>query len=259
MLDTNKTPLTHRVTAVAAACLDGLGCKPVETEVPVLDGWVADVAGIWQPTVTEARRIHMSVPMQNRLGTKANAEYALHACGGGPLAVVAEVKTSRSDFLCDPKWQRPPPANFCFLAFPRGALNPESELPKGWFGIESSKDGTQVLKIHRCHGYVHPMHPGLLLDFVAAVAVRRDHRTRYAATRDWVKAYTAKDREDTKQYKAAQLLVTLANWLQGKGYWPDRGLEQVLLEIGVKKVSKHAAHAVRFFEALRERIKKENP
>ena len=259
MLDRNKTALTHRVTAVAAAYLDGLSCKPVETEVVVQGSWVADVAGIWQPTVTEARRIHMSVPMQKRLGVKANAEYALHVCGDGPLAVVAEVKTTRSDFLSDHKWQRPPPAHFCFLAFPRGVLDPESELPKGWFGLETSEDGTQVVKVHRCCGFAHPMHSGLLLDFVTAVAVRRHHRTKYAATRDWVKAYTAADQEEKKRYSASRLLEGLANWLQGLGHWPDRELGNVLPKLGIKKVPHYLREPVEYFEALRERIKKETP
>ncbi len=252
MLDANKTPLTHRVTALAAAYLDGIGCKPVETEVPVASGYVVDVGGIWSPTPTEIKRLGMSPAVKKRIG---DVENVLRLVGHGPLAVIAEVKTTRPDFLGDRKWLLPPPAHLCCLAYPSSILKPD-ELPKGWYGLETSAEGTRIRKVHRPMNWPHPMHPGLLLDFVVAVAVRRDHRTRYAAARDWVRSYTAEEREEKKIYSAARLLGRLADWLQHKGWRAEGGLAEMLPDLDIKKLPVRSAEAVKYFEALRESMPK---
>ena len=54
-LDRNKTDLTHRLTALAEGHLTVLGCKPIETEVPV-GGFIVDVAGFTYPTMTEMKK-----------------------------------------------------------------------------------------------------------------------------------------------------------------------------------------------------------
>jgi len=54
--DQNKTELTRKVTAGAATWLTNLGAKPVETEVHVRQGWIADLAAVWCPTRTEAQK-----------------------------------------------------------------------------------------------------------------------------------------------------------------------------------------------------------
>ncbi len=46
----NKTPLTNQITNAVAAWMDNRGFKPVETEVTVAGGWVADLAGVIVPT-----------------------------------------------------------------------------------------------------------------------------------------------------------------------------------------------------------------
>ena len=66
-LDLNKTPLTHRITALAAAFLDAHGFKPVETEVPVASGWVADVASFVYPTMTEAKKLRLTFVISHTL------------------------------------------------------------------------------------------------------------------------------------------------------------------------------------------------
>ncbi len=222
-LDENKTPLTHRVTAVAAAYLDSIGCKPVETEVAIASGWVADVASFWYPTRTEGKKLHLTEKAKSILAIDGSFYNGFHRVyGPGPLTVAVEVKITRADFARDAKWNRPAEAHICALAFPCGVIEPD-EIPNGWYGLETSKDGTSLRKVHRHFGCVHPQHPGLVLDFVAAVAIRRDHRTRYRAMKDWQKAYRARDAEKKRQYSASRLLEGVANWIQREG-WKRSGL-----------------------------------
>lgn len=261
-LDRNKTALTHRVTAVAAACLAGIGCKPVETEVEVRAGWIADVASYWYPTWTEAKKMHLHKRVRELLQITADNERNLlfHAYGHGPFTVLVEVKTTRADFTRDTrKWDAETfPAHVCFLAFPAGVVKPE-EIPQGWYAIETSKDGTTVRKIHRPFGRLHPQHPGLVLDFVASVGIRRDHRTSYAATRQWLASYRARATEDKRSYSTARLLEGLANWLQHKGDNPERPLAKLLSELGIKKLPHYLKKSLEDLEGLRRKPLTPNP
>lgn len=251
-MDENKTPLTHRATATAAAYLDGLGCKPVETEVPIRLGWIADVASYWYPTMMEAKKLHLHRRAQEILGVTSNTQardLMPRAYGSGPFTVAVEVKTTRQDFARDDrKWQPGDwPAHICFLAYPTGLIE---QAPDGWYGLELSKNGTQVRKVHRGCSWPHPQHSGLLIDFIAAVGIRRDHRTRYAATRAFLKAYRARDRQSRVAYSATRLLESLAAWIRGEGWKPERPLEDVLRDLGVEKLPSYCHDAIAFFEAL---------
>ncbi len=251
-LDRNKTALTHRVTAVAAACLDGMGCKPVETEVVVRAGWVADIASYWYPTWTEAKKLHLHKRIRTMLEITERDEEALmvRTYGLGPFTVLAEVKVTRSDFTRDTRKWLSFPAHICFLAFPSGIVKKE-EIPVGWYAIETSKDGTTVRRIHRPYGRLHPQHPGEVLDIVAAVGIRRDHRTRGRARADWWKSYMAEEAEEKRSYSASRLLEGVAVWLQGKGYKPERPLRDVLSELGIKKPPFYLAETLEYFEGLK--------
>ena len=252
--DRNKTALTHRVTAVAAACLDGMGCKPVETEVEIAPGWIADVASYWYPTRTEAKRFGLhKIKLPTLLIDQGHddLDMRLRLWCAGPLTVAAEVKTAAGDFRGDAKWTRLPPANICILAFPHGVVE---KVPKGWYGLETSASGDKVLRWHRTDGEIHPQHPGASLDFIAQVGIRRDHRSRYRAMKDWAKAYRAEDAEKKKRYSAERLLEGLARWLQRTGYRCDRPLHEVLPGLGVKKVPDYLGEVIEYFESLREKI-----
>jgi len=251
MNDRNKTALTHRITAVAAAYLEGLGCKPVETEVPVGRGWIADVATYWYPTNTGARRFQLDKRLQERLGITASDALRLIQYSFQPLTLLVEVKVSRSDFLGDSKWTKPPPAHLCLLAYPFGLIQP-AEIPTGWHGLEMTKTGQKLRKVHRLVGSIHPQYPALVTDFVAQVGMRRDARTRWRAQRDWLKAYRAKETESRRRYSAADLLTCLADWLQGNGYQPDRDLRGVLRERGIK-LPEYAGRSVDYFDDLKQR------
>ncbi len=251
-LDKNKTALTHRVTATAAAYLDGLGCKPVETEVPIRSDWIADVASYWYPTVTEAKRIDLDKRAKEMLGDSL-CDYPIDRnYGAGPYTVLVEVKTTPADFKQDTKDWTEYLAHFCFIAYPTGVLSTD-EIPKGWYGIQTSKNGTSVSRVHHsfhCY-YPHPQFIGPIVDFIAAVGIRRDHRTRNAAMRDWLKSYRATDAENRKQYSAARLLDCLANWLRNKDLEADRDIRHVLATCGIKNPPKYCQPAIEFFESLK--------
>ena len=252
--DRNKTALTHRVTAVAAAALDSLGCKPVETEVEISPGWIADVASYWYPTRTEAKRFGLqNITLPARLvDTELDGDdldMQLRCWGAGPLTVAVEVKTTPGDFRGDRKWLLPPPAHICILAFPSGVVSPD-DLPKGWYGLETTKNGHRVRKWHRNYADIHPQHPGLVLDFVAQVGIRRDHRTRYRAFKDWAVTYRAEDVEKKKRWSTIGLLEVLAEWLQGEGHYSDQPLRKVLLEMGIK-MPDHLDPVIDYFEEIR--------
>ncbi len=261
-MDCNKTALTHRVTAVAAAVLDGFGCKPVETEVDISPGWIADVASFWYPTRTEAKRFGMQkLTLPARLvDTELDGDdldMQLRCWGAGPLTVAVEVKTTPADFRGDRKWLLPPPAHICILAFPSGVVSPD-DLPKGWYGLETTKNGHRVRKWHRNYADIHPQHPGLVLDFVAQVGIRRDHRTRHRAIKDFAKARRVQDAEKRKRFVVARMLENLADWFQGTDSQPDRPLRDILPEMGIKTVPNYLDPAIDYLDSLRKRNNK-NP
>jgi hypothetical protein len=234
-MDENKTALTHRVTATSAA---------------YLDGWIADLASYWYPTVTEAKKLHLDRHAREILGTTAESAYVTlpRVFGSGPFTVVVEVKTARGDFARDDrKWQQWP-AHICCVAYPGGVVD---KVPEGWYGLEVSKDGRTLRKVHRTWASPHAQHSGLVIDFVAAVGIRRDHRTRYAATRAFLKAYRAEEQEQKKRHSAGRLLEGLAAWIQGKGWQAERPLVEVLPKLGIKKLPAYCRDAIAFFETLR--------
>jgi hypothetical protein len=253
-MDGNKTALTHRVTAVAAAYLDALGCKPVETEVAIRPGWVADLASYWYPTNTEAKKLHLGRRAAQVLGDAddPNPRGLVHRTfGHGPYTVCVEVKISHQDFAkSHSKWIADPPAHICFLAFPHGLVSAPN-VPAGWYGLETSSDGSKLLRVDRTRGTPNAQHPGPVLDFVAQVGIRRDHRTRFAASRDWLKAYRAQDTEQKRQYSASRLLDGLAAWLQGRGWKSERPFRELLPELGIKKVPGYCDDAIDYLESLR--------
>jgi ribosomal protein L13E len=256
-LDRNKTCLTHRVTALAAAYLDGIGCKPVETEVEIRSGWIADVASYWYPTMTECKKLGLPKKVREMLGiADDHRDLVFNVYGHGPFTVLAEVKVSRADFQKDDRKWNWPPAHLCFVAFPSGVLKAE-ELPAGWMGLECSANGEKIIKVHRTRGFMHAQHPGLTLDFVAAVGIRRDHRSRHRAIRDWWRHYRSEERERKANYSAADLLSGVAAWLRNDGSYTGE-LEDVLAMNGVKKLPKRIDKPLEFFKSLRAQHKEQS-
>lgn len=202
-LDSNKTAATHRATATASYYLALRGYKPIETEVGVFEGWVADLASYVYPTNTELIKMKV-LNMEKRSGKKILStdkalDYFENRYGGGPFTAIVEVKATKADFQKDLDFKfagRVFPAHFCYLAYPSKL---DVDLPKGWIGLLLSDNCDSVVKMK--YGYcdiMHPQFPGDIVDLIAAVGIRRHHRTAYAEQRTWLKAYRAKENESKK-------------------------------------------------------------
>ena len=209
MIDKNKTATTHHITAAAAAYLHMRGCKPIETEVGVIKYGIADIASFIYPTSTEVGKLKIRRLWQDALY-------------GELLTVVVEVKASRSDFQRDTKRKfNIFPSHLCYLAYPKGLLSPD-EIPEGWFGLEAAKDEQSIWRTHWQKGAIHNPDAGTVLWTVAAIAIRRDHRTRYSAMRDYIRAVRAKQSDSKRCQRIRYLLEAVVGFLEGKDY---RGVE----------------------------------
>jgi len=210
-LDRNKSALTHRATATAAAWLDGIGCKPVETEV-ALGGWVADLASFWTPTCTEAKRARLLRDICPDIKDHTSSFEWLTRRYPSRLTLVMEVKVTRSDFLADsgrkyrvigPERDTRrlliPPAHLCVLATTAEAMG--KDRLADWGVLKLSADGSRVVK-WESPWHINAQHPYQVEDLIAAVAIRRDHATRYAGARRFWKSYRA----ELSQDKARRLL-----------------------------------------------------
>lgn len=251
--DRNKTELTHDVTDAVVRYLDGLGFKPVETEVPIADGWVADVAGCIVPTYTEA--VNMKLidlrPRCDYYRLSRDIEYAERYSAAyarvdaafdalpNPLTALVEVKTSRGDFRGDRKWQAEPPANLCYLAIPRGMLA-ASEYPKGWHVIEVSDDGAPRIAIR---GELFAVPLERQMQTVLALAVRRDHHTRHARLREFNRQERVRMNGEQSLTRVKTAMRAMMKIVNAEG----ESVEQVLLWNNIKKLP---AHVVEELQAM---------
>lgn len=255
-LDLNKTPLTHRITALAAAFLDAHGFKPVETEVPVAVGWVADVASFIYPTRTEAKKLRLVKDKKLLHPDQMENMARLVYCCGPLLTAIVEVKVTKADLKKD--WERKLnckvwPAHLCYIAYPKGLID-RKEIPNGWHGLECSKEGERIIKRHNSFiTSIHPQHPGNVCDLIAAVAIRRAHRTRYREMRDWMRSYRAKQRERKKNGTYQDIIRAIADYLAGKNYLGKaESMIDALRWAGYeKKISKDLQQKLDFLETLK--------
>lgn len=164
MADLNKSEITLRITQAAATWLKGLGAKPVEAEVQIAVGWVADLAGVWRPTATEAIKAKFIEPKPRmpdwhnrddfdyagwRIGLdKWDDQFAKFPI---PILIGHEVKISQADFRKDrqrkfaTKGHRTGPVHMRCLSVLRGSVKAE-EYPAGWWVLEHGPSG-RLMKI----------------------------------------------------------------------------------------------------------------
>ena len=200
-VDRNKSELTHKITALACGYLTTIGCKPVETEVSVSSGWIADVASYWYPTNTELKyaKLLRSLFTDESWGNKDKRLAEFNKRYAPPFTVMVEVKKDKQDFIKDleRKFYTPiVPANLCYLAYP-SSLDAviQEERNRGdfvfnWGLIKCSDAGERIVDIH-APVRLNAQHPGSMLDFIAQVGIRRDHRTAYRFMRMQLKNYRA--------------------------------------------------------------------
>jgi len=191
--DQNKTELTKQITAATGFWLDERGAKPVETEVTIAWCWIADIAGVVCPTQTELQDLKLirRKPSWKKSEEEKQAWEVEASVLNRLMTVVVEVKTSRSDFRGDKKWEWEPPADLCWLAVPAGLIA-ETERRKGWGILEySEKRDCMISKV------VPPVRTTTAeqqRDLVYAVACRRDNHTRYEHINRLRKEYREEDK-----------------------------------------------------------------
>jgi len=104
---------------------------------------VADIAGVIKPTPTEL--IDLKIIKRAPKWTVETQELVYEwvaktkAMMQVPYTGLVEVKTSRSDFTRDRKWDMEQPVNLAYLAFPKGLIS-EDEWPAGWGILEFHND-----------------------------------------------------------------------------------------------------------------------
>jgi hypothetical protein len=231
-IDRNKTALTHRITAVAMGYLAGAGFKPIETEVPVAAGWIADIASFAYPTPTEYEKMKLNKRFDDdrRENHYVNFENFRQRYMF-PITAIVEVKVSRSDYLHDAetKFKQPSPAHLRYLAFPKGMLEPR-EFPTNWTTLECTADGSKVWRVGRGYPFLHRLHPIDVTELIAQVAIRRHHRTEYHEMRAMMKAYRAGNRKQEKDYKLSTVLQIVAAWARGDDWCVRYGSLRAALE-----------------------------
>lgn len=184
--DRNKTELTKHVTDAAIGYLDERGCKPIETEVYVSDGWIADVAAMLSPTVTELVKLRLVSRAPDWKDQNRQRWWEQARAMQKIMTVLVEVKTSRGDFISDRKWSIDPPCNLAYLAVPAALKLSVEELPKEW-GILSVHDATVRLQQVPI---IRDVSIEAQFKTVAQIAIRRDNATRYERLRELQREYT---------------------------------------------------------------------
>lgn len=215
--DRNKTELTKRVTAAAISYLDERGFKPIETEVSVAHGWVADLAGVVCPTLTEL----IGLKLLTRKPGYRHPDYVrwCHAATEMQkdmplLTAIVEVKTSRSDFRGDKKWKLPVPANLAYLAIPDDLNVAEDEFPEGW-GILGFRASPDCVRCQRAP-VVRKVTTDQQLAVVHEIAVRRDHDTRYERIRELRKEIRDDQNERTSVTRFLTAMRAMRSIVEGE-------------------------------------------
>lgn len=245
MADRNKSELTHKITSLSIGYLDTIGCKPVETEVQVSQGWVADVASYWYPQPFETRKSKVIKKFCDdyeewKKKPKAVCDHWIRF-HGQPLTTLVEVKVTKNDYEKDKDrklFSQHPPAHLCWLAYPQGIIDEEELIGSDWGLIRCSPDGERILKIvsaPRCM----PQHPGDVLDFVAQVGIRRDHRTRKKFIREAWKNYRLENFENKQRTKLSSFIYAFEDRFVKEKPPNFSSLEDALKFHGIKKIPKY--------------------
>jgi len=222
MNDRNKTELTQNITRLACLWMDEHGFKPVETEVAVDDSWIADIASFVYPTRTECINLKLirrpppyaySQEERERRQQQYQEWQRELGCIPNRLTALIEVKTTRSDFSQDTKWNREPPTDLRYLAIPSGLLEP-SEYPSNWGVLLFDKEGTRLLR-HTAGPITHK-DAEQQCRVIASIAIRRDHATRHEKLRELQKRIVLADGERKSVVRIRSAMRFVMDVMDGK-------------------------------------------
>ena len=224
--DRNKTVITRTVTSAAVRYLEWRGCKPLETEVPICNGWVADVAGALDPTITElaALKFIKHRPKWNGASTylewwdaSRQAEKTWWEAAKQVqqlMTVLVEVKTSRSDFQNDKKWSLKIPVTVAYLAIPKDLGIRLDKVPVPW-GILEYNAVTEDVRLRRVPLIQDVTHEQQR-DVVFQIAIRRDHHTRYARMREFRRGATIERNKEVSRIRMGDAMRAMASIVKGQ-------------------------------------------
>jgi hypothetical protein len=208
--------LTTRITAGAKIWMLGCGFKPVIEEVPVSNGWVADLAGIIQPTRTELKR---NLRLLDIIDANYNddKEFIFFNKYAIPMTAIVEVKVTKADFKKDiPRkydmYDYNPPAHLGYLAFPKGMID-EKDIPYYWGHLIFGKNGNKLLK-HRPPLRINPQNPGDTIDIIAAIAERTHNKWHFREFKEMLKNYNKKQSQSNYRLKASSAINVIRNMLK---------------------------------------------
>lgn len=180
--DANKSPLTRKVTAMALMWLADRGFKPLAKEVPICQGWIADIAGMAVLTRTEAIELKLIERNRKAMYLKESDWEARYRELPSPISCLVEVKVSRADFLKDQSRKfgsGTPHAHLNYVAVPADLVL-SLEVPLDW-GLLVCHESKVILA----------QKPRLrmpetkdLVWLAWDLAVKLDHEKRYAAHRE---------------------------------------------------------------------------
>lgn len=220
--DRNKTELTKRVTAAAFRYLDERGAKPLETEVWLGEGWVADIAGVVNPTNTELQALKLIPPKPKRQAGNEQQRQAWHERAQQAKAlmtVLVEVKTSRSDLSNDRKWLLTPYTNLAYLAIPADMLLAPGEYPLGWGLLEYSVVADYVRL--RVIPEVRAVPLEQQFNTILQVAYRRDNQTRYERVREFRKRQIIQQNEAISRRRVSDALHAMLHIVRAETYFGE--------------------------------------
>lgn len=241
VLDRNKTELTHQVTAAAGRWLDEHGFKPVETEVQVAGGWVADLASVIVPTETELQELKLIRRKPRWKENNSEQREAWHKEAqelNCMLTCLVEVKTSCSDYRGDKKWTAVPPTNLAYVAIPYDLAIRADELPIGWGVLEYKENRLSLTRIPDFRKVTAEQQ----LSVVHEIAIRRDHFTRHERTREFKRQLTANRNESISRTRMTTAIRAVAAVVRGEtqfyaGKQPHASIEEALQWHGIKYLS----------------------
>ena len=224
MKDLNKTELTHAVTEAACQWLLKIGAKPVHKEVPVARRWIADIAGLWVPTRTEAQAqklIPRSPPWAPPVCDIRRAQYKAELRERErryhevetPISILHEVKTSVSDFRGDSKWRRLPPSDVAIVSLTQAML-PKVELPERWWVIlHDSSTGAVKKVLKRVPLRVSDVSDKL--SFVLALSERGWNIHHYAEAKQEERRWKDEERQRHSLLRISRILYMFLDIIQG--------------------------------------------
>lgn len=252
-IENNKSPLTHAITSGVQTYLKDKGFKPIETEVPIEEGWVADVASVIVPTPTELqimklipKRPSYTVVTQQpqdpewwksdaykKLLNEQDKKFAdwkakINAIPC-PLTAVVEVKTTRSDWMTDTKWNRISPVNLRYLAIPAGLLK-RTEFPVDWFVLEFNAEG-RCLRVAQ-QGNITDVSAEKRMWVIHEIALKRHHRTEHVWQRSVMKRFAAGQTASKQNYRVGNVAKALLDVLNGGGTY-NKSVEECFRFYGI--------------------------